>query len=48
MSEQVDVIAHFEISNYEVFRIYEKGFFGRIWARIMFWIISLFSFGQND
>ena len=26
----------------------EKGFFGRIWARIMFWIISLFSFGQND
>ena len=23
----------------------EKGFFGRIWARIMFWIISLFSFG---
>ena len=26
----------------------EKGFFGRIWARIMFWIVSLFSFGQND
>ena len=26
----------------------EKGFFGRIWARIMFWIINLFSFGQND
>ena len=22
----------------------EKGFFGRIWARIMFWIFSLFSF----
>ena len=22
----------------------EKGFFGRIWARIMFWIYSLFSF----
>ena len=26
----------------------EKGFFGRIWARIMFWIINLFYFGQND
>ena len=26
----------------------EKGFFGRIWARIIFWIFSLFSFGQND
>ena len=25
-----------------------KGFFGRIWARIVFWIMSLFSFGQND
>ena len=26
----------------------EKGFFGRIWARIVFWIMSLFSTGQND
>lgn len=25
-----------------------KGFFGRIWARIVFWILSLFSIGQND
>ena len=25
-----------------------KGFFGRIWARIVFWIMSLFSLGQND
>ena len=25
-----------------------KGFFGRIWARIVFWIMSLFSIGQND
>ena len=25
-----------------------KGFFGRIWARIVFWIMSLFSMGQND
>ena len=25
-----------------------KGFLGRIWARIVFWIISLFSMGQND
>ena len=25
-----------------------KGFFGRMWARIVFWIMSLFSFGQND
>jgi len=25
-----------------------KGFFGRIWARIIFWIMSLFSTGQND
>ena len=24
-----------------------KGFFGRIWARIVFWIMSLFSLGQN-
>ena len=24
-----------------------KGFFGRIWARIVFWIMSLFSMGQN-
>ena len=26
----------------------EKGFFGRILARIVFWIMSLFSTGQND
>ena len=25
-----------------------KGFFGRIWARIVFWILSLFSIDQND
>lgn len=25
-----------------------KGFFGRIWARIVFWIMSLFSIGQDD
>ena len=25
-----------------------KGFLGRIWARIVFWIMSLFSMGQND
>ena len=25
-----------------------KGFFGRIWARIVFWVLSLFSIGQND
>ena len=25
-----------------------KGFFGRIWAQIVFWILSLFSIGQND
>ena len=25
-----------------------KGFFGRIWARIVSWILSLFSIGQND
>ena len=25
-----------------------KGFFGRIWARIVFWIMSLFSIGSND
>jgi D-alanyl-D-alanine carboxypeptidase (penicillin-binding protein 5/6) len=25
-----------------------KGFFGRIWARLVFWIMSLFSIGQND
>ena len=25
-----------------------KGFFGRIWARIVFWIMSIFSMGQND
>jgi D-alanyl-D-alanine carboxypeptidase (penicillin-binding protein 5/6) len=25
-----------------------KGFFGRIWTRIVFWILSLFSIGQND
>ena len=25
-----------------------KGLFGRIWARIVFWIMSLFSLGQND
>ena len=25
-----------------------KGFLGRIWARIVFWILSLFSIGQND
>ena len=28
--------------------VQEKGFFGRIWARIVFWIMSLFSMGQND
>ena len=25
-----------------------KGFFGRIWARIVFWIMSLFSIGSDD
>jgi D-alanyl-D-alanine carboxypeptidase (penicillin-binding protein 5/6) len=25
-----------------------KGFFGRIWARLVLWIMSLFSMGQND
>ena len=25
-----------------------KGFIGRIWARIVFWFMSLFSIGQND
>lgn len=25
-----------------------KGFFGRIWARIVFWIMNLFSIGQDD
>jgi D-alanyl-D-alanine carboxypeptidase (penicillin-binding protein 5/6) len=25
-----------------------KGFFGRIWARIVFWIMSLFFIGQDD
>jgi len=25
-----------------------KGFFGRIWAHIVFWIMSLFSMGAND
>ena len=28
--------------------VQEKGFFGRIWARIVFWIMSLFSMDQND
>ena len=25
-----------------------KGFFGRIWSRILFWIMSLFSISEND